>query len=150
MEKGLYPEIHPANSFVGNVLRTEMLSQWGLTQQLLDESVAYYLYMAQRTGTLWENITPEASCNHGFASHVVHLLYRDVLGLNEIDPRGKSVSVRFSDLDLSWCEGRVPLASGTVSLRWRKDSGKMVYRLELPYGFRASIKNFSGLELVPE
>ena len=77
-----FPEVHPANAFIGNVLRLELLSRYGLCQQLLDESLAYQLYMADRTGTLWENDGAYASCNHGFASHGgVHVLYRDVLGL---------------------------------------------------------------------
>ena len=77
-----FPEVHPANAFIGNVLRLELLSRYGLCQQLLDESLAYQLYMADRTGTLWENDGAYASCDHGFASHGgVHVLYRDVLGL---------------------------------------------------------------------
>ncbi len=147
---GLYPEIHPANAFVGNVIRMELLSRWGFSQQLLDESVAYFLYMAQQTGTLWENITTEGSCNHGFASHVVHLLYRDVLGLYLIDPASRLVKVRFPQLEVNWCEGRIPLSEGTVSLRWRKDSGKLVYRLDLPAGYQVQIENLSGLDLVAE
>ncbi|HSA03333.1 MAG TPA: hypothetical protein P5055_21610, partial [Candidatus Paceibacterota bacterium] len=75
-----FPEIHPANAFIGNVLRLELLSRHGLARQNLEESLAYQLYMADRTGTLWENDGDYASCNHGFASHAVHVLYRDVLG----------------------------------------------------------------------
>ena len=79
-----FPEVHPANAFIGNVLRLELLSRYGLCQQLLDESLAYQLYMADRTGTLWENDGAYASCDHGFASHGgVHVLYRDVLGLQQ-------------------------------------------------------------------
>jgi len=150
VEKGLYPEVHPANAFVGNVIRMELLSRWGLSQQLLDESVAYFHYMAQRTGTLWENITPEASCNHGFASHVVHLLYRDVLGLYEVNPDLRLIRVRIPKLDLNWCEGRIPLADGPVSFRWRKESGSLIYRLELPAGYQSQIEKISELRLVAE
>ena len=50
-----FPEVRPANAFIGNVLRLELLSRYGRCQQLLDESLAYQLYMADRTGTLWEN-----------------------------------------------------------------------------------------------
>jgi len=150
VSKGLHPEVHPANAFVGNVVRMELLSRWGLTQQLLDESVAYFLYMAKRTGTLWENITPEASCNHGFASHVVHLLYRDVLGLFGVEPESSRVHVRFPKLNIDWCEGRIPLSDGTVSLRWRSDSEHLFYRLEVPAGYKVSIENLSGLKLSAE
>jgi alpha-L-rhamnosidase len=68
-KNGYYPEIYPANAFIGNYLRLELLSDDGRYKQLLDESVGFFLYMADRTGTLWENITDSASLNHGFASH---------------------------------------------------------------------------------
>ena len=42
-----------------------------LTEQ---EIRAFFLPMAQATGTLWENMTDFASCNHGFASHVAYWL----------------------------------------------------------------------------
>jgi alpha-L-rhamnosidase len=40
-----------------------------LCQQVADEAFGYWLYMADKTGTLWENDGDYASCNHGFASH---------------------------------------------------------------------------------
>ncbi len=73
-EKGLYPEIYPANAFIGNYLRLELLHTHGLDSQLLAETKGYFLYMAERTGTLWENDGDYASCNHGFASHAAYWL----------------------------------------------------------------------------
>ena len=69
IQKGLYPEIWPSNAFIGNFLRLELLLREGKYQQLLDECVGYFEYMADRTGTLWENQTDNASCNHGFTSY---------------------------------------------------------------------------------
>jgi len=37
--------------------------------------------MADRTGTLWEHASVNASCNHGFASHVIY--WMKSLGLVE-------------------------------------------------------------------
>ncbi len=68
-DKGLYPEIYPSNAFIGNYLRLDLLSQYGKEEQLLKESVGYFKFMAERTGTLWEKISDDASMNHGFASH---------------------------------------------------------------------------------
>jgi alpha-L-rhamnosidase len=144
------PEIYPANSFVGNVLRMELLSQAKLNQQILDESIAYLLFMAQRTGTLWENDTPSASCDHGFGSHVVHVLYRDVLGIYAVDPLRKTVQLRLGDLKLDWCEGSRPTAEGSIDLAWRKDRDRLLYRLSVPLGYHVSIENSTGLELVEE
>lgn len=74
-KKGAYPEIHPSNAFIGNYLRLMLLDENGLHSQLLDESKGYFLYMAERTGTLWEFISTEASCNHGFASYTACLIH---------------------------------------------------------------------------
>jgi alpha-L-rhamnosidase len=146
-KRGLYPDIYPANAFVGNVLRMELLSRAGRSEQFLTESRAYWLYMADRTGTLWENIGDEASLNHGFASHVVNNLYRDVLGLYRIDSVAKQVEVRFTDLSLAWCEGRVPVPGGDVSLRWTRDGGSISYRIDVPAGYRVKLTNLTHATL---
>ena len=36
--------------------------------------MGYFHYMARKTGTLWENVTDHASCNHGFASYAAVLI----------------------------------------------------------------------------
>ena len=146
-----FPKVHPANAFVGNVLRLELLSRAGLSQQLLDESLAYQLYMAERTGTLWENDGAYASCDHGFASHGgVRVLYRDVLGLASVDTVNKAVQLRFTDLKLDRCEGSLPTPDGKVELKWRKDGGKLRYQLGVPTGYSVKVDNRSKLELVKE
>jgi alpha-L-rhamnosidase len=140
-ETKAHPEIHFANSFIGNVLRMELLSQAGRGQQILDESIAYLLYMVERTGTLWENDGAYASCNHGFASHIVHTLYRDVLGIYQVDPLRKTVTLRFSDVKLDWCEGSLPTPDGEIHLRWWKDGGAVRHRLSVPAGWRGRMQN---------
>ena len=69
VEQGLWPKIWPSNAFIGNYLRLELLLQQKEYAQLIEECRGYFAYMAKRTGTLWENITDYASCNHGFASY---------------------------------------------------------------------------------
>ena len=78
-KKGLYPEIWPANAFIGNYLRLDLLDRYGLRDALYDNIKGYFTYMADQTGTLWELVASQASCNHGFASHVIH--WMDSLGL---------------------------------------------------------------------
>ncbi len=145
-----FPEVYPANAFVGNVLRLELLSRYGLAQQNLDGSLAYQLYMADRTGTLWENDGDYASCDHGFASHAVHVLYRDVLGLAQVDRVNRRVHVKFSALKLDWCEGIIPTDAGRVELRWRKEGGRLLWKASVPAGYELEVQNRSGLELVRE
>ena len=69
-----YPDVPAANAFIGNYLRLELLYRQGLYGQLKREIRAFFLPMAQRTGTLWEHMNDGASCCHGFASAVVHWL----------------------------------------------------------------------------
>ncbi len=78
-EKGLYPEIWPANAFIGNYLRLDLLARHGFKEELYDNIKGYFAYMAERTGTLWELTASQASCDHGFASHVLY--WMDSLGL---------------------------------------------------------------------
>jgi len=145
-----YPEIHPANAFIGNQLRFELLSRDGRAQQVLDEALGYWLYMADRTGTLWEHDAPQASCNHGFASHAAHVFLRDVLGLYQVDPLHKTLQLRLADLPLDWCEGMLPTTAGEIRMRWWKDGAKIRYRLQTPDGYQVIVQNISGKELVKE
>ncbi len=149
-KKGAYPGIHEANSFVGNVLRLELLSRYGLCQQVLDESIDYLLYMAERTGTLWENVGTYASCNHGFASHVVQTLFRDVLGIYRIDPVKKTVTLRFSDLEPDWCEGKHPVADGSIDVRWQKSGAEIRFSADVPAGYSLDIINLSSRKVIRE
>ncbi len=73
-QKGLHPEVYPANAFIGNYLRLFLLEENRLFDKLLSETKGYFFYMAERTGTLWENVSEQASCNHGFASCAVRFI----------------------------------------------------------------------------
>ena len=75
---GKWSEIHPSNAFIGNYLRLELLSRQGIYDKLEENVRGYFDYMATLTGTLWEHKDIKASCNHGFASHV--LVWLDQLG----------------------------------------------------------------------
>ncbi len=73
-ETGLHPNVAFANAFIGNYLRIELLYKDGQYQEVIDSIKGYFLTMAEQTGTLWEHDSPSASCNHGFASHVIYWL----------------------------------------------------------------------------
>ena len=144
-----WPEIWPANAFVGNLLRLELLARAGRRRQILDEAADYWLFQAERTGTLWENDRPSASCNHGFAAHAAHVLLRDVLGLRTVDIPAQRLVVGFSDLKLGFCRGRVPTPAGFVDFEWTRRDGEIDYRLRTPPGWNVEIVNDSGLPLHP-
>lgn len=131
-----YPRIHKANAFIGNYLRIEILSQYGLADQMIKETKEFFSYMAERTGTLWENTGAYASCNHGFASHIIFCYYRDLLGIRQIDQKAKKISIRRVDVDLSYCTGKVPVGTQWIEIRYHKDSKGVTYELVLPEGWQ--------------
>ncbi len=69
-----YPQIAPSNMFIGYYLRLELLRLTGQKEKIKQECKGYFYSMATITGTLWENKTDYASCNHGFASYAAALL----------------------------------------------------------------------------
>lgn len=73
---GKYADVPESNAFIGNYLRLQILFREGLYEKLVQEIRAFFLPMAEATGTLWENMTDFASCNHGFASHAAYWLNR--------------------------------------------------------------------------
>lgn len=134
---GAHPDIHVANAFVGNYLRMELLSRYGLFEQERREIMAFFLKMAGTTGTLWENMESSASCNHGFASHVARWILRDMLGVVQIDQVNKTVTVRAPQVGLDFCEARLPVADGgVVRTRWEKGSEGVRAETEVPAGYR--------------
>ncbi len=74
-QTGLYPNVYPANAFTGNLLRLDVLLRYGLYDRCRQEVLGYYTDMSRITGTLWEHMSTEASCNHGFAAYAATLLY---------------------------------------------------------------------------
>lgn len=73
-KNGSWPEIYPSNAFIGNYLRMILLVRYGYYRQMLNESIDYFYYMADKTGTLWEHVSDTASCNHGFTSYIAYLI----------------------------------------------------------------------------
>ena len=78
-EYAKWKNIYPSNAFIGNYLRLELLYRYGEYEKLTENIKGYFSKMAEFTGTLWENDTPNASCNHGFASHVIY--WMDGMGM---------------------------------------------------------------------
>lgn len=144
----LWPEVKPANAFVGNVVRLELLSRAGLHKKAMEEAVGYYLYQAEWSGTLWEMVGPTNSMNHGFASHICHLLNRDVLGVASVDHNARTVRVHIPDTGVQWCEGRIPAPDGFIDLGWKRSGDSLEYRCEVPAGYKLEVTAADGLKLV--
>ncbi|MCQ2377893.1 MAG: hypothetical protein MJ016_01615 [Victivallaceae bacterium] len=67
-------DVAPANMIMGHYLRLALLVEAGLKKQALDEISASFIGMAEKTGTLWEHDDARASCCHGIASFISHLI----------------------------------------------------------------------------
>ena len=139
-QRDLYPDLHPANTFPGYYLRLEILSRAGLRTQIVDEMKQLFLPMAELTGTLWEHKDPRASCSHGFASHVVHILYRDVLGCS-IDADNKVLRLDQSGLPVDWCNGVLPVRGDHVTVNLHTHDGDTKVAVSgLPKDFELEIQ----------
>jgi alpha-L-rhamnosidase len=146
-DKVVYPDVFRANAFMGNYMRMDLLSRYGLQSQMLLEIQDYFFFMADKTGTLWEHDSNKASCNHGFASYIGHVLYRDVLGVSDIDYIKKEITVRFTDIILDSCSGSIPVDEDFIGLQWKRTGNTITYSLKMPAGFTAKIENLSSAHL---
>ena len=137
--KGVHKRIWPANFIFGTCERLELLSRAGRSRQILDETRDWFLTMADRTGTLWEHLDTKGNCSccHGFASIASEYLFRDVLGVREIDRKAKAIRVSPSaDLPLEWCEGTLPLSrDGVAVVKWRRVGDRLKIDVKLPAGW---------------
>ena len=106
-----YPDVPFANAFIGNYIRNELLSREGLCAQILDETVDFYL------------------------PHIAHILYRDILGVYNVSPTEKMVTLRIIDSGMEHCKGSIPVGEESVDVEWKKEGGKFVVALSLPTGY---------------
>ena len=110
----------PSNVFIGLYLRLEMLAETGLYERLLDEMRGLFGPMLARgPGTLWENLKPDGSVCHGFASHAAVWLVRDVLGIGLPDAIEKTIRIAPHPAGLAWARGTVPVGDDFASVEWR-------------------------------
>ena len=99
VQEKCYPTVHKANAFIGNILRMAYLSENGYAEAALSQVVDYYLYMAERTNTLWEYNTPHKSCNHGFASFIATVILRSICGYDGCTDRVIRICESFDGMD---------------------------------------------------
>ena len=111
-----HPGVYPANAFIGNYLRMEVLSLNGYRKQIISEIKEYFDYMAKLTGTLWENDSTSASCNHGFASHAVRFIFRDCLGIDKVDEINKTVYLNSDYTAPENAKAIIPLNNGSIKV----------------------------------
>lgn len=79
-------QLTPSNMIYGVYMRLELLMREQKRVKLLNECVRYFYDMTQKTGTLWENNTASASCDHGFASYVSRFIIYALFGFDVLYP----------------------------------------------------------------
>ena len=79
-------QLTPSNMIYGVYMRLELLMREQKRVELLNECVRYFYDMTQKTGTLWENNTATASCDHGFASYVSRFIIYALFGFDVLYP----------------------------------------------------------------
>lgn len=79
-------QLTPSNMVYGVYMRLELLMREQKRVELLNECVRYFYDMTQKTGTLWENNTASASCDHGFASYVSRFIIYALFGFDVLYP----------------------------------------------------------------
>lgn len=127
----VYPNVHPANAFIGNLLRLDYLSKLGKIELVLRQMKEYYLYMANTTGTLWEMAKPTASCNHGFAGYVANIMMQCMNGFVRVSQKDKRVYILKDYLPIDCCL-KVPVG-GTDYITVTVQKGKR--EVVLPQGY---------------
>ena len=82
----------------------EVLSQNGHRRQIIGEIKDYFDYMARLT------------CNHGFASHVVRFIFRDCLGISEVDEQNRTVVLNSDFTSPANAHAVLPLKNGSITV----------------------------------
>ncbi len=143
-QHGPCPEHYPENLmlgrcgvFIGLYIRMELLSQLGYTEILLREMKHLFGYMMSNgPGTLWENLTSEASVNHGFASHAAVWLVRDVLGIHIPDKERKTLTLSPYLGSLKWAKGSL----GEITVSWSNLKGEFKLSAYAPEEYEVTLK----------
>lgn len=105
-------QLTPSNMIYGVYMRLELLMREQKKVELLNECVRYFYDMTQKTGTLWENNTASASCDHGFASYVSRFIIYALFGFDVLYPEkgGAKNGIKLSS------EAVLPFKQKTVNL----------------------------------
>lgn len=122
----VYPLVYPSNSFIGNYLRMEILRLEGRTARILDESKQFFYFMAERTGTLWENNKPEGSLNHGFAAYAANVIIEAVTGISDYDAATNCLKVIEPEVKMD-CRASIPFKGDSIVVDFKGDDRKISF-----------------------
>ena len=110
-KRTVYPNIDKANVIIGLMMRLTMLIEYGETEKALSETVDVYGIMAEKTGTLWEFVSPTCSCNHGIAAYAGCIIIAALTGFIGFYHNKPQFNDKFVGID---CEFFFPWEKGGV------------------------------------
>ena len=98
----------------------------------VDPNSGYY------TGTFWEFNGADGlptrgfdSLAHAWAAGPTQLLTESVLGATAVDPGYAAWQVKPQPGDLTWAQGQVPTATGSLGVKWAQDHAAGTFRLQV-------------------
>jgi hypothetical protein len=105
-----------------------MRRHWGIQ---VDPNSGYY------TGTFWEFVNANGlpsrgfdSLAHAWAAGPTQLLTENVLGATAVDPGYSTWQVKPQAGTLTWAQGQVPTAGGSLVVKWARDTAGQ-YRVQV-------------------
>ncbi len=112
-----YAFVGKSNAFIGNYLRL----LWLLSKEKYDvvkaETIDYFYYMAERTGTLWEHQSTEASCDHGFTSVICVFIAQMLFGYLGYSEKEKAILIKNSFLKTLDSSIKIPVLDGYLEIK---------------------------------
>lgn len=136
--KGARPEVIPAETWMGGMMRIDCLLRAGMDRQARADMKRYFQHMADLSGTLWEGLDRLAAntMSQGFNAVVADYLAQGALGVRRIDHRAKRVELRApSDGELAYARGSFPTADGPIVYGWTRENGAFKEEVRLPPGW---------------
>lgn len=113
-KKSCYPQIGGSNIITGMLMRLDILCDSGEYEKAVTETKKIFGVMARLTGTLWEHLSPQASCDHAIASFAGYILVRALTGYKDV----AGMPISFSDDFYKKCDCsfRIPSGDKTISV----------------------------------
>lgn len=146
--QNILPQVYPADVFIGCYLRLNILARYGKAEAVVKDLREFFYNQAAATGTLWEHAHDKYSMNHGFTSQICCVLNQVVLGIKKINRMEKRIDLRFLQVPVEWCRGKVPMEEDELEIDWWKADNRLHYSVRMPDGYTIRIENLSGMELV--
>lgn len=122
----VYPKVYPSNSFIGNYLRMELLRLEGQTAQIIQESKAFFHFMAERTHTLWEHNNPTGSLNHGFAAYAANFIVEAVTGIAGYEAESNTILLSTPQIKMD-CQARIPFKGDWIKVDFKGDERNITF-----------------------